>query len=59
VESIDLVMLVTNQRGVDHLLGDHVTLGADAAIAAGPVGRDATKTTDVQPAFRPFAAALK
>jgi lipid-binding SYLF domain-containing protein len=59
VESIDLVMLVMNQRGVDHLLGDHVTLGADAAIAAGPVGRDATKTTDVQPAFQPFAAALK
>ena len=48
VESIDLVMLIMNQRGVDHLLRDHVTLGADASIAAGPVGRDATKATDTQ-----------
>ena len=48
VESVDLVMLVMNQRGVDHLLRDHVTLGADASIAAGPVGRDATRATDAQ-----------
>jgi SH3 domain-containing YSC84-like protein 1 len=48
MESVDLVMLVMNQRGVDHLLRDHVTLGADASIAAGPVGRDATKATDAQ-----------
>jgi len=41
-------MLVMNQRGVDHLLRDHVTLGADASIAAGPVGRDATRATDAQ-----------
>ena len=34
VESVDLVMLVMNQRGVDHLLRDHLTLGADASIAA-------------------------
>jgi SH3 domain-containing YSC84-like protein 1 len=48
VESVDLVMLVMDQRGVDHLLQDRVTLGAEASIAAGPIGRDATRTTDAQ-----------
>jgi lipid-binding SYLF domain-containing protein len=52
VESVDLVMLIMNQRGVDQLLQDHVTLGvtlgADVSIAAGPVGRDATRATDAQ-----------
>jgi SH3 domain-containing YSC84-like protein 1 len=48
VESVDLVLLVMNERGVDHLLQDRVTLGAEASIAAGPVGRDATTTTDAQ-----------
>jgi SH3 domain-containing YSC84-like protein 1 len=48
VESVDLVVLVMNQRGVDHLLQDRVTLGAEASIAAGPIGRDGNKTTDAQ-----------
>src|SRR5579864_7425752 len=39
--STDLVMLVMNQRGMDRLLGDKFTLGADATVAAGPVGRTA------------------
>src|SRR5262245_21761769 len=37
-ESVDLV-LVVNQSGVDKLLGNKVTLGAGASVAAGPVGR--------------------
>jgi len=47
-ESIDLVLLVLNERGVDKLLEDKVTLGADATVAAGPVGRSATAATDAQ-----------
>lgn len=47
-QSIDLVLLVMNDRGVQKLLGDKVTLGAEASIAAGPVGRDARAATDAQ-----------
>jgi lipid-binding SYLF domain-containing protein len=47
-ESVDLVMLVMNKNGVDKLLGNKVTLGADASVAAGPVGRSAQAATDVQ-----------
>ena len=45
-QSIDLVMLVMNQGGVDKLLRNKVTLGADASVAAGPIGRDARAATD-------------
>jgi lipid-binding SYLF domain-containing protein len=47
-EEIDLVLLVMNQRGVDKLLQDKVSLGADASVAAGPVGRSAAAATDGQ-----------
>ena len=47
-ESIDLVLLVMHQRGMDKLLQDKVSLGADAAAAAGPVGRTAQAATDAQ-----------
>src|ERR1700691_2701556 len=47
-ESIDLVLLVMNQRGMDKLLQDKVALGADASVAAGPVGRTAQAATDAQ-----------
>src|SRR5262245_47774430 len=47
-ESTDLVLLVMNDRGVDKLLGNKVTLGADASVAAGPVGRTASAATDAQ-----------
>jgi len=46
--STDLVLLVMNERGVDRLLQDKVTLGADASLAAGPVGRSATAETDAK-----------
>jgi len=45
-EEIDLVLLVMNRRGADKLLDDKVTLGADASVAAGPVGRSANAATD-------------
>lgn len=46
--STDVVMLVMNRRGMRRLLEDKFTLGAEAAVAAGPVGRSATAQTDVQ-----------
>ena len=47
-ESIDLVLLVMNNRGMDKMLQDKVSLGADASVAAGPVGRSAAAATDAQ-----------
>jgi lipid-binding SYLF domain-containing protein len=47
-ERVDLVLLVMNRSGVDKMLQDKVSLGADAAIAAGPVGRSANAATDAQ-----------
>jgi lipid-binding SYLF domain-containing protein len=44
----DLIMLVMNARGVDKLLSSKFTLGAEASVAAGPVGRTATAQTDAQ-----------
>jgi lipid-binding SYLF domain-containing protein len=42
----DVVFIVMNQRGMDKLLKDKVTLGADASAMAGPVGRSAEAQTD-------------
>ena len=42
----DVVMLVMNKSGEDHLLSSQFTLGADASVAAGPVGRMAKADTD-------------
>jgi lipid-binding SYLF domain-containing protein len=47
-QEIDLVLVVMNQRGVEKLLQDKVSLGADASVAAGPVGRTANAATDAQ-----------
>jgi lipid-binding SYLF domain-containing protein len=43
----DAVVLVNNEAGMKHLLSDKFTLGGDATVAAGPVGRDASAQTDV------------
>jgi lipid-binding SYLF domain-containing protein len=45
-ESTDVVMLVMNEHGMHMLDKDKVTLGGDASIAAGPVGRTAVADTD-------------
>jgi lipid-binding SYLF domain-containing protein len=47
-EEVDLVLLMMNRTGVDKLLQDKVNLGGDAAVAAGPVGRMASASTDAQ-----------
>ena len=44
--STDLVLLVMNRHGMQQLLRDKFTLGGDASVAAGPVGRTATANTD-------------
>jgi SH3 domain-containing YSC84-like protein 1 len=44
----DVVMLVMNQKGMDHLLSDKFQMGGEASAAAGPVGRDATAMTDAE-----------
>jgi lipid-binding SYLF domain-containing protein len=46
--STDVVMLVMNRNGMNKLMGDKFTLGADASVAAGPVGRTANADTDVR-----------
>jgi len=47
-QAVDLVMIVTNDDGMQHLLSSHFKLGADASAAAGPVGRDAAADTDLK-----------
>ncbi|MFY9646700.1 MAG: lipid-binding SYLF domain-containing protein [Terriglobales bacterium] len=46
VEEVDLVMLVMNDRGLQHLLSSKFELSGDGAVAAGPVGRQAAAGTD-------------
>ena len=46
-QATDFLLLVMNPRGAESLLKSKVKLGADAAAAAGPKGRDATAATDI------------
>jgi SH3 domain-containing YSC84-like protein 1 len=45
-QAVDLVMIITNDQGMQHLLQSKFKLGADASAAAGPVGRNAGADTD-------------
>ena len=45
-QAVDLVMVIMNDDGMQHLLSSKFKLGADASAAAGPVGRDAAADTD-------------
>jgi lipid-binding SYLF domain-containing protein len=47
-QAVDLVMVVNNDQGMQHLLSSKFKIGADASAAAGPVGRDASADTDVK-----------
>jgi lipid-binding SYLF domain-containing protein len=44
----DVVLLVMNDGGMRHILGDKFTIGGEATAAAGPVGRDASAQTDAR-----------
>src|SRR5271154_2775020 len=45
-QAVDLIMLIMNKNGMKHLLSSKFALGADASVAAGPVGRHAEGNTD-------------
>jgi SH3 domain-containing YSC84-like protein 1 len=46
VEGVDLVMIIQDNRGMQHLINSNFQLGGDASAAAGPVGRHASAGTD-------------
>jgi lipid-binding SYLF domain-containing protein len=46
VQSTDLVLVLMSRKSVEGIAGGKVTLGADASVAAGPLGRSATAATD-------------
>jgi lipid-binding SYLF domain-containing protein len=45
---VDVILAIMNKRGVDRLFSNKFTLGADASVAAGPVGRSAAAQTDAR-----------
>jgi lipid-binding SYLF domain-containing protein len=46
-QAIDLILVIMNKRGLEGLLQDKFTLGGDAAVVAGPLGRNASADTDL------------
>lgn len=48
VQSADVILVFRSKRGVDSIVNGKFTLGADASVAAGPVGRSAQASTDEQ-----------
>jgi lipid-binding SYLF domain-containing protein len=47
-ESADIILVINGDRGLQNLVSNQFKIGTDAAIAAGPVGRDAQAATDIQ-----------
>jgi lipid-binding SYLF domain-containing protein len=47
-QSVDLLLVVMNRRGLENLLQNQFKIGADGSVAAGPVGRSAEAATDLQ-----------
>ena len=47
-QAADIILVINNRRGLENLVSNQFKLGADAAVAAGPVGRDAQAATDLQ-----------
>jgi lipid-binding SYLF domain-containing protein len=47
-QATDLVLVIMNRRGLENLVRNQFKVGADASVAAGPVGRDAQAATDIQ-----------
>ena len=47
-QAVDLVLVIMNRRGLDQLMRNQFKIGFDAAAAAGPVGRNAEASTDIQ-----------
>ena len=47
-QAADVVLVIRNRRGLENLVSNQFKLGADAAVAAGPLGREAAAATDLQ-----------
>jgi lipid-binding SYLF domain-containing protein len=47
-ESIDIVLVIMDRRGLENLLSNKFKVGADGSVTAGPVGRTAEASTDIQ-----------
>jgi lipid-binding SYLF domain-containing protein len=47
VQSTDVVLVFTSRHSIEGIVGGKVTLGADASVAAGPVGRQSSAATDI------------
>ena len=47
-QATDLILVIMNRRGLENLVRNQFKVGADASVAAGPVGRDAQAATDIQ-----------
>src|ERR1700749_2315711 len=47
VQSTDIVLVFTSKKGIEGITGGKVTLGGDASVAAGPVGRESSAATDM------------
>lgn len=47
-QAVDVVFVIMNRRGLEQLLQNQFKIGAGAAVTAGPVGRDAEVSTDIQ-----------
>jgi lipid-binding SYLF domain-containing protein len=48
LQAVDLVLIINDQRGLEQLVKNQFKLGADIGVAAGPVGREAAASTDIQ-----------
>lgn len=47
VQSTDVVLVFTSRQSIEGIVGGKVTLGADASVAAGPIGRQSSAATDI------------
>jgi lipid-binding SYLF domain-containing protein len=46
-QSSDIILVFTTKRGIEGIAGGKITLGADASVATGPVGRQGSAATDI------------
>ncbi len=47
-QAVDIILVIMNRRGLENLVSNQFKIAADAAVAAGPVGRNAEASTDLQ-----------
>jgi lipid-binding SYLF domain-containing protein len=47
-QAVDIILVIMNRRGLENLVSNQFKIAADVAVAAGPVGRNAEASTDLQ-----------